>query len=360
MTTWMVSLIVAFLLLAGGIALSLLWFRARAALERAQLDELRRREVELRKLTAAVEQSANSIIITDTEGHIEYVNPAFTRITGYALEEVRGKNPRIFKSGETTTGEYSQNLERMVEERTAQLDRARAGLFLSARLSALGRMAAGIAHQLNSPLGGGMLYVDALLDEGQDPERGRDLLLKIRGSLRNMRDVIDAMLAIARVKPRGRRARVLADINEIIDRVLEMSMLECSDRGVRVEKRLDPGLPTIPANVGDLDQVVINIVHNAIDAMEGGGQLTVSSARDGEGIAVRIRDTGGGIPREHLGRIFEPFFTTRAASQGTGLGLSIVNEFVLLYGGKVSVESEVGRGTEFTIWLPLAGLKEGG
>lgn len=378
-------------------------------------------EMELLKFRAAIEQSPSIIMITDVNGAIEYVNPAFSRVTGYSFEEVRGQKPRILKSGELEANvyadlwkaiasgeewrgefhnkkkngelfwelasispirdssgkiirylavkeditrrkqaemmleEYSLNLENMVEERTLQRDSARVSLFMAEKLSAMGRMAAGIAHQLNSPLGGGMLYVDALIDRWEGPDEGREHLFRLRDLFMHMRDIIDAMLAIARVKKRSESARVQANINAIIDRVLNMSSLECRNRGICVERIFGNDLPLIPAHLGDLDQVVINIVNNAIDAMEKGGKLSITSVRANDGVRICIHDTGSGILPEHMDHIFEPFFTTRPGSKGTGLGLSIANEIVDRYQGKISVQS-TAKGTEFAVWLPSDGI----
>lgn len=410
-TSWVVFDFVLALLAVGGIVLWLLWRHQRLT-----------EELERRKLLAAVEQSHSIILITDITGDIEYVNPAFTRVTGYIFEEVRGKNPRFLKSGEyseavyrqcweTITGggewrgefhnrkkdgqlywemasispihddrgnivhflkvaeditlrkeaeakleEYSLNLERMVEERTAQRDRANAELFMSSKLAQMGRMAAGIAHQLNSPIAGGMLYADALLERCARMPEETTIIVKLRHVLEHMKNVVESILAIARVKHRAQAARRELDINGIVERVVELCDHECAANAVRVTKVLAADLPSVSGEVGDIDQVILNLVNNAVDAMEGGGELTVTTSGTGKGVEICIQDNGSGIAPEYRDHIFDPFFTTRSAKKGTGLGLTIVQDIVQRYGGRIAVESEMGKGAAFTVWFPASGM----
>ena len=248
---------------------------------------------------------------------------------------------------------YSGGLEKMVDERTRELDHARAKLFHSSKLTAVGRLGASVAHQLNSPICGGLLFVDALLNDFKNTEKQKRTLEILKKSLIGMRDVIDCTLSMAMVSRDGRPANDYVDLNESLSRVMDMSSLECKRRSIRVMKTLDPEISKIPAVVGELDQIFINIIHNAIDAMPDGGDLLIASENVPDGILITIEDTGRGMPREQLSQIFEPFFTTRMAERGIGLGLAIALDIAEKYGGEIDAESEMGKGTIFYIRLPL-------
>ena len=257
------------------------------------------------------------------------------------------------KRTEAQLKHYSVNLEHMVSERQKELDKARAGLFHSSKLAAMGRMGAGIAHQLNSPICSGLLFVDSLTEDFKnEPERVR-ILGNLRRSLIGMKAVIDAMLSMAMMPQRGKSTREKVDINDVLKRVLNMSRMECKKRNVKVGRLFDPEIPKLEARVGELDQVFINIINNAIDSMDKGGELTVSTARISGGLEIRIEDTGKGIAPENMEQIFEPFYTTRMAEKGVGLGLSIAREIIDGYGGEIRVESRPGEGSAFTISLSV-------
>jgi len=272
-------------------------------------------------------------------GRAEIIQGIFRDITERKRAEAQLKN-------------YSENLEHMVEERTRELDKTRAGLFHSAKLAAMGRMGAGIAHQMNTPICSGLLFLDSLSEDFEnEPERLR-ILENLRRSLLSMKDVIDAMLSIAMMPQRGRSVRDMVDVNVVLKRVLGLAEVECQKRKVNISSSFDPDVPPLEATIGELDQVFINIINNAIDAMDEGGTLKVHTAHVPGGLEVHIRDTGRGISPENIEQIFEPFFTTRMAEKGLGLGLSLVREIVDRYGGEIRVESAPGKGSTFTVHLP--------
>lgn len=250
---------------------------------------------------------------------------------------------------------YSEDLEQMVAERTRELDAARADLFAQAKLSAMGRMGAGIAHQLNSPLGGAMLILDVLTEDLRGDARHTEMIGKAHKALEHMHDIVETMLSLAAVKRRGRAARQRVNLNTVVGRILDILMMEFNKVDVRVVQQLAPDLPALDANEGELDQIFLNLFNNAIDAMDGGGRLTITTAVARGGIEVKVADTGHGIPPEKLERIFEPFYTTRVNRRGVGLGLSIAREVADRYGGRIEVVSEVEKGTTFTVWLPPDG-----
>ncbi len=248
---------------------------------------------------------------------------------------------------------YSKDLERMVESRTKELDRIRAELFSASKIAAMGRMSVGIAHQLISPISGGLLLVDTMADALQQQPKTLKQLMDIQRTFIDMRDVIQSMLSLAMSGTRDERKREPVQINDVLAHIVDLANLECHNRDITVRILLDENLPPLSAVRGELDQVFLNLINNAIDVMDAGGALGVESRLKGGTILVRVQDTGGGILPEDLDKIFEPFFTTRSDGRGLGLGLYIAQQIVERYHGKMQVDSDVGRGTLFEVALPL-------
>ena len=142
-----------------------------------------------------------------------------------------------------------------------------------------------------------------------------------------------------------------AGLNDVVHKTLELLQPELDNRGLNLRIRLASQLPLTPIDPTQIQQVLVNLIKNALQAMTRGGTLTLQTGEGSEGVWVSVADTGGGIPREQLNRIFEPFYTTK--KKGTGLGLMIVQRIVRAHGGRIELESQVGRGTTFRIWLPL-------
>jgi signal transduction histidine kinase len=143
----------------------------------------------------------------------------------------------------------------------------------------------------------------------------------------------------------------MVSLNDVVEKTLELLRPEIENRGVTVKTKLARDLTATPADATQLQQVLVNLVKNAMQAMTTGGTLTLQTGETGEGVWVSVADTGGGISPEQINRIFEPFYTTK--KKGTGLGLMIVQRIVRAHGGRIELESNVGRGTTFRIWLPL-------
>jgi PAS domain S-box-containing protein len=261
------------------------------------------------------------------------------------------------KEAEAKLRAYSEGLERMVEERTRELDKVRGDLFMSAKLAAMGRLGAGIAHQLNSPLCGALLMTDSLMEECSGVPGMRERLRNLRKAIEGMRDMVECLLSLAMVGRRNESAAVDVDIVAAIEHILSLLALEIQKRGIRVERRFSAGIPGIRGKSGEIDQIFLNIINNAVDAMDGGGVLSLRAGPAEGGIEVTISDTGPGIEPELMGRIFEPFFTTRRDRRGLGLGLSIAHEIAQSYGGRIRVESEVGRGSAFKVFLRTEGRR---
>ena len=250
----------------------------------------------------------------------------------------------------------ADSLERQVEARTAELTAAQAQLVQSEKLSSLGKLAASIAHEINNPLSGILVYAKLLIrlqEEGETSEKSRASALK---NLRLVQRETERCTAIVRNLLDFARQRPLAlkqiDVVSAVGEALSLVEHQMSMQGVVLEKQLQ-GPAMVEADFGQLRQAFLNIALNASDAMAKGGRLTVSSrlVMAGRAIEIVFEDTGIGIPPDHLSKILDPFFTTK--EKGTGLGLSVVYGIVERHKGKLDIQSQVGKGTRVTIRLPV-------
>ena len=247
---------------------------------------------------------------------------------------------------EETLKQYSERLEEMVEERTKELQDAQEQLIRREKLAVLGQMAGGVAHDLRNPLGAikNAVYFLNMINEEPEPEV-KEALEILEKEVATSDGIIDNLLDFARPKLITKRE---VNINDVVIDALPRSNIPDN---VEVIKQLSESLPLILAAPEQLSRAVVNIVKNAIQAMPEGGQLTVKSeVEDPEWTTVSITDTGVGIPKENMGKLFEPLFTTK--SKGIGLGLVIIKSLVDEHGGTIEVESEVGKGSTFTVKLP--------
>jgi len=222
------------------------------------------------------------------------------------------------------------------------------------RLATIGQLAAGMAHELNEPLTGIVGFAE-LLEEAEDiPAEAREDIRRIERAGLHAREVVRKLLLFAKqIPPR----HGLFDLNAIVVEVLSFLRNRLDKENIRVDTCLSADLPDVPGDESQMRQVVLNVVVNAVQAMEKGGLLSIETARDRDGRAIimRIGDTGPGIPEKNLPQIFLPFFTTKDIHQGTGLGLSVVHGIVKSHGGHIAVESVVGQGAVFTVTLPMTG-----
>jgi len=368
------------------------------------ITESKRAEAEHIRLVTAIEQSAEAVVITNTKGDIEYVNPAFTRITGYSREEVLGQNPRILKSGKHDPAFYQQlwatilNGEiwhgELINRRkdgslyTEQMNiapvrgargevthfigtkqdvtarkRLEQQLIQAQKVEAVGRLAGGVAHDFNNLL----TIINghaALLTEQTSPEDPRrDHLKEILMAGERAASLTRQLLAFSRrqlLEPRvlGLNS-VLADIEKMLRRLI--------GEDVELVATLKPDLGHVKVDPGQIEQVVMNLAVNARDAMPEGGKLFIETSNveidenyarshspmlPGKYVMVAVSDTGCGMDLETQAHIFEPFFTTKEKGRGTGLGLATVYGIVKQSGGFIWVYSEPGRGSTFKIYLP--------
>lgn len=238
-----------------------------------------------------------------------------------------------------------------IEERDRQLtDLADRTILKSEKLASIGRLASGIAHEINNPLTGVLTYSSLLLEDMKGTPYEEDLRV-IRDETLRCRGIVRGLLDFARD---SQAERTLADVNALIQDSLRILEKHVTFQNVRIVKSLAPDLPWVNVDANEIRGVINNLAVNAADAMPQGGTLTITTEVEPEsGMAViRIADTGVGINEENLNKIFEPFFTTKDRGQGTGLGLPMVYGAVQRHGGQIDVHSKVGVGTEFVIKLP--------
>jgi len=246
--------------------------------------------------------------------------------------------------------QWGRMLERRVEERTRELREAQDALVQSQKLASLGKMAAGVAHEINNPLTSITINAHLLLEDRGPDDPDRDALTLIAEETDRCAKIVKGLLEFSRQTP---SEATDADLNDIVERALALLEKQAAVRNIKVVKDLDKALPFIVVDKNKMQQVVSNLVINACEAMPDGGTLTIATrpGDDGRRIELRVSDTGVGIPKSNMGQLFDPFFTTK--SHGTGLGLAVSYGIVQQRGGTIEVESEVGKGSAFTVKLPL-------
>lgn len=366
--------------------------------------ETRHTEEELRKLHQAVEQSPSSIVITDTAGTIEYVNPKFTEITGYSLEEAVGKNPRILKSGHTSPEEYAmlwetiksgkewrgefrnkkKNGELFWEQASISPIRDATGnithflavkeditkrklleqqLWQAQKMESIGTLASGIAHDFNNILGIILGYASLLGQKSITSEKTAAYLDAILKATDRGAGLVRQILTFAR---KGEFRLEKVNVNSLIGELAKM-LGETFPKTITLSLQLEKALPLLSIDRTQLHQALLNLCVNARDAMADRGSLSITTrlvAGDSLGarfaaafgrmfVEIGVSDTGVGIDETTKGRIFEPFFTTKEIGKGTGLGLAVVFGVVQEHQGFVDVESEMGRGSTFLVYLPV-------
>src|ERR1019366_1586778 len=374
------------------------------------ITEHKRAEAENARLVTAIEQSAEGVVITNTKGEIEYVNPAFTRTTGYSREEALGQNPRILKSGRHDPTFYQQLWDtilkgqpwhgELINQRkdgtlyTEQMSIApvrgahgevthfiatkqdvterkimESQLQQAAKIEAVGRLAGGVAHDFNNLLTVINGYSEILLDElASDPT--------LSGYVKEIHGAGERAAALTRQLLAFSRRQVLApqvlDLNVVISN-LENMLRRLIGEDIVLLTLLEPSLGCVKADPGQIEQVIMNLAVNARDAMPFGGKLTIETrnadldetyahnhptVKACPHVMLAVSDTGSGMTPETQEHIFEPFFTTKEKGKGTGLGLATVYGIVKQSEGSIWVYSEVGQGTVFKVYLPAVSETE--
>jgi PAS domain S-box-containing protein len=280
------------------------------------------------------------------------------------LRDHSGRITAVLTSGEDITerrqveaelSRYREHLEELVEQRSAELEKSREQLRQSEHLASVGTLAAGIAHEVNNPVGAILLAAELALLSAQDSEAVREALTKIVGYARRAKGIIHDVLLLAR---QGASEMACGDLNLVIARAAAQNEAYAANAGCRIELALGPELPALMLNDLEIEEAVGNLVRNAAEAHARSVRLSTDLR---EGVAVvEVRDDGDGMPQEQSDRMFDPFFTTRRSSGGTGLGLSIVHSVVRGHGGTIQVDTALGKGTLFTLRLPLRPEVSGG
>jgi two-component system, NtrC family, sensor kinase len=383
----------------GNRAISCLYFRDLS--QRIEIeDQLRKANSFLENI---IRSSVDGIVVVDTEGNVLLFNEGAENILGYRAEDVIGHrevfqqfyNPDlareimrrmrsdhygppgklsttrvtfIRKDGEEvpvnfsaaiiqeggrelgSVGIFSDMREQLRIRR--ELEQARIQLMQTEKIASLGRLAAGVAHEINNPLAGILIYADMLMKDLSDhPQWSQDMQEIIDQTLR-CKQIVTRLLEFSR-QPLGQR--IAFNPNDLLDRCVELLSHQPLFHDVEVLLDLQSDLPEIVGDTGQIQQVFTNIIINAANAMEGKGRLTISSRfnpQESE-ILLSFADTGPGVPEEIRGKIFEPFFTTKRPGEGTGLGLSVVYGIVQQHGGDIQVENSPLGGAVFTVNLPL-------
>lgn len=407
---------------AGRIASVITSFADITPIKRAE-DALRASEARNRTLAEAIAQSGCSVIITDGDGRIEYVNPACCKAYGYSEDELIGARPSIFKSGETTHEEYASLWRtilagetwrgemsnrgrdgRLIREAVSvspvrdesgevrhfvalkeditQLredERRRHELFERVarleRMELVATLAGGIAHDFNNVLaailGYSQLAATQLKQDGGQP-RVLKYIEEIRSAGQRARELIQQLLSFRRGGAVQPGSAELALIGREAVGLLRATLPDT----LAVVADIDPDLPRLSVDPAHVHQIMMNLLINARDAIAGIGTIRLTARRvsfdgmqrcdscghefRGDYVAITVTDVGVGIAPEHREKLFEPFFTTKDVGQGTGMGLAVVHTMTHLYDGHVRVESEPGKGTAVQVVLPVRLLQEGG
>ena len=360
----------------------------------------------LRRLSAAVEQAGEMVVITDTDGIIQYVNPAFEGVTGYTGSEAIGQNVEMLRSdrhdeefhramwaslqaGQIWEGHFTNRRKDgtlFVEEATISPVRNAAGEVVNyvavkrdvtreremedqfrqaQKMEAVGSLAGGVAHDMNNLLSPILLGSELLLQELVPGDERRDMVEEIKGAGMRARDLVRQLLLFSRREPLEVKT---IDLNKVIagfEKLLRRTLRE----NVEIEIDLAPSSMPVRADVGQMEQVLMNLAANAQDAMPDGGRISIGTSTcvlgeaeatafpslpPGRYVRLTVADDGHGMDAETLERIFEPFFTTKGQGKGTGLGLATVYAIADQHGGGVRVDSHPGRGTTFSLCFPLA------
>jgi len=308
------------------------------------------------EICVALKDGENILGIIDVESREQN---AFSHNDLIAMESLAG----ILASVISSANQYQKLQEtirqlRLIEiELKARMEAQRSAenrLLQAAKLAAVGEMAAGIAHELNNPLTTVTGFSELVLEEMPEGSAHRDELEMVLREARRASDVVRRLLDFSR---QGERVRIRADLNEVVNDVIALTRHLIQTNSVTLMLELDSELPWVSIDHNQMKQVLLNLIHNALQAMPKGGELLVNtfkaSREDRDWVVMAIKDSGVGIQPADQDRIFEPFFTTKGDRGGTGLGLSVTYGIVTDHGGTIEISSEPNKGSTFAVWLPI-------
>lgn len=323
-------------------------------LSKAPLDAKRNRVIGVVVATVLAASLAALLLAFTT---MQFVLRPVDRLIAMARRVVQGDlSARVGLRPPGEIGTLCRAIDQMadaVAERENQLKQAtRQQIGRSEKLASLGRLAAGVAHEINNPLTGVLTFAHLMREKpNMDDQDRQDLDLMIHETTRAA-EIVRGLLDFARERAANKEALC---VNDVVRKTVRLIRNQKSFDRITIEEKLDDGLPQVEGDLNQLQQVMLNLALNACEAMPKGGTLTIASRVDGGRVFIHIADTGTGIKREHYDQVFEPFFTTKPVGKGTGLGLSVSYGIVRQHGGNLEFESEEGRGTTFTVTLPALG-----
>jgi two-component system NtrC family sensor kinase len=262
---------------------------------------------------------------------------------------------RELESDHKEKAAWTHTLEQTVEHKTNELKRAHEHALHTEKMASIGKMAAVLAHEINNPLSGILTYAKLLrrwLEHGDSNGHQHEIcesLDLIASESRRCGDLVRNLLTFSRTTPMNLQE---TDLNQVIERSLRLVQHQCDLAGIQVQTQIDPALPLVLCDGAQIEQVLLALMMNAVDAMPQGGNLWITASCADKNVCLVVRDDGSGIPPEILPRIFEPFLTTKETGRGVGLGLAICQSIIERHHGNINVQSAVGQGTTFTLTLP--------
>lgn len=246
-------------------------------------------------------------------------------------------------------------MKRRIDQSRAQIESAQRQVYQAEKLASIGRLASGVAHQVNNPLNGIRSCLFAMSREPENLEQTRQYLGLIEEEIGNIETVVQKLLGFAR--PQSASPSPI-DISAAVQKVTNLFDLRLKEKNIRLVLNLPEGLPLVAIDHHLFQEVVMNLLLNSYDAVGPGGEITIATGRSGDAsVILAVKDNGMGIPAENLKKVFEPFFSTKEIGTGTGLGLSVCQSIIESHNGRIQVQSAAGRGTEFTVILQAGETK---
>ena len=355
---------------------------------------------------AILETTVDAIITIDIQGIVQTFNAAAEKIFGYRAEEVIGNKinmlmpepyqsehdgyigryletgtPKIIGTGRQVTGLRKDGTEFPMELAVSEVPLKDKKVFTgivrdmterilleeqlvqSAKLAAVGKLVSGIAHEVNNPVSIINLHIASVMRDVNSQSLPEDLLETLRVIQRQNNKIGQIISGLQAFSRQGSFSPDWIDVNQTVHTALRLVENTLQNQDIVYQAELEDSLPKVFLDPIRIEQVLLNLFNNAIEAMPGGGVLTISTTletdqTDEDWLVIRVRDTGTGIEEEHLTQLFDPFFTTKEVGEGTGLGLSVSYGLIQEHGGRIEVSSQPGKGSEFQIYLPFRRIDE--